>query len=79
MIGEVLRGALVLWLAALLTGVSGVAVYVVLFYRIEPTTPWTGRVLCYLGSGLIVLAALVMAGGGFGLGVQGMSLALRRP
>lgn len=68
----VAQWAVALWLAALLTGISGFAVYAALFQLPTSETPWTGRALYRVGQGLVALAILLMAGATFGVGLVAM-------
>lgn len=58
--------AVAFWLAALMTGVSGLAIYAALFTAPTDTTPWQGRLVYRTGQGLLALAVLLLAGGAFG-------------
>ena len=75
---DVLRWAVAIFLAAMMAGLSGFAVYAALYTVPRPETPWAGRALHWLGHGLIYATIALIVGAILGAGVVGGIAALGR-
>lgn len=75
---NVLRWAVTLWLAALLSGVSGLAIYSAVFTRPTRETGWVGWVVYRTGQALVVVAVVVIGGGILAAAIAGGLAAFQR-